>query len=209
MPVRGPRSTAASRHVPVRAHSVTTGAEVLLESGLEHDLLRELDRLECVNWIVAQPLRLLFERGAGMHRGHAVRRHVPDLLTVTSDGSVTVWDARPPERQDERFLESVQRTRTACEERGWRHRVFAGHSAVKRANLMWLHGFRNPEPWHLVIRMEMARAAGAQFFQLRQLPDVADRQLIVATLWHLVWCGDVQVDLERPLTTETAFQFKV
>src|SRR5688572_17581573 len=56
--IRAPRSTEKSRHIPVQAHSVTLGGPIRLESGLEHDLVRELDRDPDVVWMVSQPARL-------------------------------------------------------------------------------------------------------------------------------------------------------
>jgi len=44
MSIRTPRSTEKSRHIPVQAWSVTLGAPIRVESGVEHDLVRELDR---------------------------------------------------------------------------------------------------------------------------------------------------------------------
>jgi hypothetical protein len=44
--------------VPVTAFSTTTNSQVALESGLEHDLLRKLDRMSSVVWLVGQPLEL-------------------------------------------------------------------------------------------------------------------------------------------------------
>ena len=55
---RTPKVKAKSGHVPVYAYSVTTGTHLHLESGLEHDLVRELDRRADVTWLVAQPCKL-------------------------------------------------------------------------------------------------------------------------------------------------------
>jgi hypothetical protein len=41
---RTPKVKARSGHIPVYAFSVTTRTHLHLESGLEHDLVRELDR---------------------------------------------------------------------------------------------------------------------------------------------------------------------
>jgi hypothetical protein len=47
-PVRQPRSSEHNRHVPVTAYSMTNSDFVSLESGLEHDLVRRLDRDQAV-----------------------------------------------------------------------------------------------------------------------------------------------------------------
>ena len=67
---------ARSGHIPVYAFSVTTGGHLRLESGLEHDLVRELDRHLDVNWLVAQPCLL---RLAARRRGRRLE-HTPDPL---------------------------------------------------------------------------------------------------------------------------------
>ncbi len=74
-PVRRPRSSARQKHIPVTAYSVTMGDHLELESGLEHDLLRRLDRLPHIQALVPQPCVLVGE-------GAARVRNVPDLLTV-------------------------------------------------------------------------------------------------------------------------------
>ncbi|CAM3964525.1 hypothetical protein MYSE111917_02835 [Mycobacterium senriense] len=43
-PIRTPRSSASNRHIPVSAYTFTNSGVVHLESGLEHDLVRMLDR---------------------------------------------------------------------------------------------------------------------------------------------------------------------
>jgi hypothetical protein len=133
--VRKPRSSEHNRHIPVIAYCMTNGDHVLLESGLEHDLLRRLDREPAVVRIISQPFKLSW-------RGRGPNEHTPDLLTLCSDGSVSVWDARSPEDQDERFLRAATITREACSAVGWRHEVFSGLGRVERLNLLWLHGFR-------------------------------------------------------------------
>lgn len=206
-PIRGPRSTAKSRHIPVRAHCVTTGDELRLESGLEHDLLRDLDRLSSVVWVVAQPFRLTMTPGVGARRRSLW--HVPDLVSLSENGVVTAWDVRPSERQDERFVESVEWTRAACQERGWRHEVFGGHSSTKRSNLMWLHGFRHDEPWQTTAEAELRSKYVSEGFVLADLAAQARASYMVATVWHLIWCGKIQVDLNAPLTGATLLRWTV
>ena len=54
---RTPKAKAKSKHVPVYAYAVTIRRHLHLESGLEHDLVRELDRQPDVTWLVAQPCK--------------------------------------------------------------------------------------------------------------------------------------------------------
>lgn len=117
------------------------GESLQLASGLEHDLVRLLDRDRSVVWMVPQPCRLIFADGS------KVTKHVPDLLVLTRSGDVVVWDARPTRRMDETFLRQSQRTRQACEKVGWSYEVFEGLDEVTRLNQLWLASFRSDEEW--------------------------------------------------------------
>jgi hypothetical protein len=93
-PIRTPRSSSKNRHIPVSAYSHTNSGVLHLESGLEHDLVRKLDREPDVGLLIAQPFRLTWMTEEPVS-------HIPDLLTQHADGSVTVWDARLLEQQDD------------------------------------------------------------------------------------------------------------
>lgn len=138
--IRTPRSSAGSRHIPVTAYTLTNSGVVHLESGLEHDLVRMLDRDSTVVRIVSQPFQLSWQPEEPV-------THFPDLLTRRIDGSVTVWDARPQEGQDDDFQAKSIVTRRACEQVGWRYTVFAGTTVTERMNTLWIHGFRRKPPW--------------------------------------------------------------
>src|ERR1700687_2780293 len=118
-PVRMPRASASNRHIPVTAYSMTNRGVVHLESGLEHDLVRRLDRDARVVGLVAQPLRLSWTSPEPVS-------HIPDLLTLRDDNAVTVWDVRAIEEQDDDFRNKSTVTRDACAIVGWRYEVFTG-----------------------------------------------------------------------------------
>lgn len=196
---RTPRVKAKSGHVPVHAYSVTVGTHLHLESGLEHDLVRELDRQPDVAWLVAQPcmLRLPAKRG-----GRRVE-HTPDLLSRHVDGTVRLWDVRPQERQDNDFRLKVRLTIEACDDVGWHHGVFSGMSRVRRVNLMWLHAYRRSMPWYagsLRLLSEYVQRDGT-------ISDVLDLDAggghVVSAMWHGIWTGQIDCDLDRPLKRTT------
>jgi hypothetical protein len=135
--VRRPQSSALSRHVPARAHCLTTGSVLHLESGLEHELAKQLDRDQTVAWMVAQPCRLEW-RSDGQNRSHTL-----DILSVDTAGAVTLWDVRPPERQDVRFMQSVEVTQAACRGVDWSYRIFGGLPQQGRINALFLQGYRD------------------------------------------------------------------
>ena len=196
---RTPKVKARSGHIPVYAFTVTTGTHLHLESGLEHDLVRELDRRSDVTWLVAQPCRL---RLPAKRRGRRLE-HTPDLLSRHGDGTIRLWDVRPAKRHDEDFKLKVRLTAEACVEVGWRHEVFSGWTRIRRVNLMWIHGFRRRMPWYpgsLRLLHEHLEGAGT-------VADVLDLDAggghVVSAMWHGVWNGQIDCDLDSPITRTT------
>ncbi len=188
-PVRRVRSGAMSRHVPVQAYSATRGSTLALESGLEFELFLWLDRQPECSWLVAQPCILVWDDG---------RRHTPDLLSVDNAGAVTLWDARSSERRSEDFDLIVERTLRACADVGWHHEVFEGLPRVSSLNLRWLAGARRPPEWLEPSRRRLREVVG----DAAVIGDVvaADdaRGHLKSVMWHLLWTGELRIDLEVP-----------
>jgi len=198
--IRRPQSTEASRHVPVEAHSVTTRRTIRLESGLEHDLLRALDRQHDVVWLAAQPTRLTFP----VKRKGRPLRHVPDLLSQARNRSVTIWDVRAEARPDEKFQLKAALTAGACEHVGWSYRVFAGYSNVLRANLMWLQAYRRAQPWYEPAgEVLSALLAGGTTSVGGVLAADAGSGHLISAMWHYLWRGDIDCELGVPITPAT------
>ena len=193
-PVRMPRSSASNRHIPATVFSMTNGAVVHLESGLEHDLVRKLDRDPSIAAIVSQPLRLAWTSA----------EHTPDLLTVRSDGEVTVWDVREPEEQDDDFAGKSDITRDACAAVGWRYEVFAGYDTTERLNLMWLNGFRQRPTWadrHESAIRHAARGGPTTIGSLFACDDGNGE--LKAVVWHLIWRSVLEVDMTAAWDLDT------
>lgn len=198
-PVRRPSSGDMSRHIPVTAYSVKTGTHHELESMLEHELFRELDRRRDVVWLLAQPLVLHLP-------GHRIASHTPDLLSVHDDGAITLWDARPRERVDEQFQDNAALTRKAAAAIGWRYEVFHGAARVERLNTRWLHEARRPQPWHETQRAElMSILAGCAGSRDANVGDILRRDdpELTSTMWHLLWAGEITCDLTQPIRAAT------
>lgn len=196
--VRTPTASALNRHIAVTAYSVTNDGTLALESGLEHDLLRRLDRDASVTRIVAQPFRLSW-------RGGPPNKHIPDLLTVGKDGAVTVWDVRAHDQQDADFDVKAKSTSVACAAVGWTYEMFGGLEPVERLNLLWLHGFRRRPSW--------AARCERQVLDIARAPRAVVRDVFAAdsgsgelksTMWHMVWSGALDIDLCRRWTLDTA-----
>lgn len=197
--IRTPKSTEKSRHIPVQAHSMTLGGAIRVESGLEHDLVRELDRDPDVTWMVSQPCRLRLAPRSGR-----ARVHTPDLLTVDRGGAVAIWDARPLQRQDEKFRESSELTARACSEIGWGYRVFDGGDRVRRYNIRWITAYRMPMPWYANAEKELIEISSAGDATVSSVLR-SDRGAghLTSAMWHYIWTGRLVVNLDQPLTRAT------
>lgn len=197
-PLRIPTASALNRHVAVTAYSMTNNAALQLESGLEHDLLRRVDRDPRILHIVAQPLRLSW-------KGGPPNRHVPDLLTVSADGSVVVWDVRSSDQQDDDFNVKSSIALAACAAVGWQYQVFGGLEPVERINLLWLHGFRRQPTWTVHHRqriMKIAKTSGATLGKVLNADDGTGE--LKSAVWHLIWCSALDIDIRARWTEDTA-----
>ena len=196
-PIRTPRSSSRNRHIPVSAYSMTNAGVVHLESGLEHDLVRRLDRDPTIRRMVAQPFRLQWTAAGPAS-------HVPDLLTIDHAGVVTVWDVRAVDEQDDDFRVRGRITRDGCAIAGWRYEVFSGLETVERMNLLWLHGFRRRPPWtdryENCIRA-MAATGNVTIGALFGADDGSEE--VKPVVWHLLWAGDLRTDMNAPWTLHT------
>lgn len=196
---RTPKVKAKSKNIPVYAYAVTIRDHLHLESGLEHDLVRELDRQPDVTWLVAQPCKL---RLPAKKRGRRVE-HTPDLLSRNDDGTVRLWDVRPTEQQDADFKLKVQLTAEACVGVGWEHVVFSGMSRVRRVNLMWLHAYRRSMPWYAG-SLRLLREYMSDDFTVSDVLELdAGGGHVLSAMWHGIWTGQIDCDLDRPLKRTT------
>lgn len=196
-PIRKPKSSARSRHIPVTAYSTTNLDHVQLESGVEHDLVRRCDRDPDIKRIVPQPFRLVWNTAT-------LQDHFPDLLTLHAGGSVTVWDARLTDKQDEDFLRAAAATREDCRAVGWGYEVFSGLGDIERLNLLWLHGFRRGPAWlnrHVEQIRDAARSRQVTIGGLFTQDDGSGE--LKSVVWHLVWRGALTVDLGSRITQHT------
>lgn len=198
-PIRTPRSSEKSRHIPVQAHCFVTQTMLTLESGLEYDLLLMVERDLEAAWVVPQPARLGIKTSGGRRTVHT-----PDLLVLCRDGDVTIWNARSRERQDDKFLAQSRATEVACHEVGWRYDVFPGHSRAKKYNLRWLAAYRRSMPWHVAAKPALVEICR------RSAPTVghvlgADRGSghLMSALWHYAWRGDLALDLDCTIRRTT------
>lgn len=196
-PIRQPHSSEHHRHVPATVYSMTNGDFVSLESGLEHDLVRRLDRDPAVVRILPQPFRL---RWSGSVEG----THTPDILSLHSDGAPTVWDVRAPDQQDDDFLAESAVLRQACPLVRWRYELFAGMGEIERLNMLWLNGFRRKPPWAFRCEDLVLLAVGPGGSTMAGVFSHDDGSgELISTMWHLLWCNKLQIDTAAPWTLNT------
>ncbi len=195
--VREPKARALSRHIPSSPFCWTTQTRLAVESGLEHDLLRELDRDPEVTWLVAQPCRLALRDGT----------HVPDFLEVRDD-QVRIWDVRPRRRQDLGFFQLAARTEIACGSVGLKYSVFDDGRPMRRQNLRWLGAYRLAEDlWPLDIVVNTIEGGRASTVG-EVLDQFAEQPAATAALWHLVWRGEVVIDLDLVICDDTRVRLR-
>jgi len=178
---------------------VTLSDSIRVESGVEHDLVRELDRDQDVVWMVSQPCRLRLVTAAGRPRVHT-----PDLLSLDRDDQVTLWDVRPTDKQDEKFAENRDLTAHACANVGWLYRVFDGGDRVRRYNLRWLTAYRIPMPWYPNAKeqlLELSSETDATIGSILREDRGAGH--LTSAMWHYLWAGALTIDLDEPITRAT------
>jgi hypothetical protein len=177
---------------------MTNGGVLHLESGLEHDLVRRLDRDSEIVGMVSQPLRLSWAAPDPLS-------HTPDLLTLHRNNTVTVWDVRALEEQDADFTNKSAVTRDACAAVRWHYEVFTGLGEIERLNLLWLHGFRHRPAWADRLEETTIRATRSRNATIGSLfaHDDGTGEL-KAVVWHLVWTGVLSIDITAPWNLDTA-----
>ncbi len=200
LPVREFSSYRGQRHFPGLYWAATTGRHVGFESWLERDHAMLLDFDPQVTGLSSQPFWL----GWWDARKDRNRSHAPDYFARAADGTGLVVDCRPADRIDETAAESFARTRDACEAVGWTYRVVSGLDPVRAANLRWLAGYRHPR---FAASEGMAAAVRGAFATpaplLGQAATVGDPLVVLPVVFHLLWRGQLRVDLGRRLSDFT------
>ncbi len=194
-PVRTSGVYQRQRHMPGRWFSTTAGGFLEYESLLERDWMLLLDFDREVEWICEQPLRLRY-----LADGRSAS-HVPDLLAWRS-GTPELCDVKSTERVENRgFQAQVRATDLACAEAGFGYRVLSEPAPQLLMNVRWLAGFREPPPDPDGERPRMLVAlAGGRSAISELLADACEPALARPVLMHLLWAGDVLVDVAEPIS---------
>lgn len=171
---------------------------VIYESLLELARLLLADLDPAVRHIVAQPF-LLKVRVDGR-----VRKHIPDYLLLTDAGPVIV-DVKPRHRLNKPEVAfTFAWTRHLVQARDWTYEVFSEPDPDLLENVRLLAGRRRDWLFDegLLEEIRGAVADGVPFgAACHCLPDRPE-ELVRAGLLHLVWAGELALDLETPLSRD-------
>jgi hypothetical protein len=194
-PVRRAGVYRRQRHMPGLWFSTTVGRFVEYESLLERDWLLLLDFDRDVEWMCEQPLRLSYVKNGQR------ASHVPDLL-VWRAGTPELCDVKSEERlEDPRFLAQVEATGRACAEAGFVYRVLSEPDQQLLVNVRWLAGFRESprDPDGERGRILSLLWVGASMIA-ELLAGAVEPALARPVLMHLLWTGEVMVDVTEPIS---------
>lgn len=182
-----------------------TGRTVQFESWAERCLILQLDRDPDVLDYQSQPERYSFSDENGKQR-----TYTPDFKVWRRNGAIEIHEVtlskrrvRPDIRRREQAASEI------CRERGWRYVVHTEQSlpsGSELANLLALAGYRPTIYANQAViqsvyeQLSFDQAVGLDVLvrQLEQLLNLP-QAVVIATLCHLLWHGDLQTDLNRLL----------
>jgi hypothetical protein len=193
-PVRGFGYFPGQRHFPGLWWFATTGNHVGYESWLERDHVMRLDFDPEVLGLASQPFRLVWD-GAS---------HVPDYFARRADGSAEVIDVRPDHRIKSRDVLKFTATAEACETVGWSYARVGDLDEMVKANLSWLAGYRHRRFGDPVLVQRLRGVLGTPISVVDAVAAVGDWMRVAPTLFHLMWSGAVEVDLEAGLLGQSS-----
>jgi hypothetical protein len=190
-PVRSFRSYRGQRSFSGWWWLASSARHVGFESWLERDNVMVLDADPGVVAVVSQPFRLWWSDGVKPRP----RRHVPDYFVRRVDGSVLVVDVRADDRIGEDDAALFAATEVACGSVGWEYRRVGVVEPGLAANLRWLAGYRHPRN-----RIEPVAAGLMETFATARsvfegASMVGDPIAVLPTLFHMLWTGELTVDL--------------
>ncbi|MGW5113800.1 TnsA-like heteromeric transposase endonuclease subunit [Nocardia sp. NPDC004123] len=166
--------------------SATTGSHIGYESWVERDWLMSFDSSPQVSGIGSQPFRLSWP----------AKQHVPDYFLRLCDGGAIVVDVRPDSRIDADDQATFDQTAALCDSVRWQYRRLGDMSPVHAANLRWLSGYRHPRCRRAGLVAQFSEVFSAARPLAEGVGEVGDPIVVLPTLFHLLWCQDLAVDLK-------------
>ncbi|MGP5386618.1 TnsA-like heteromeric transposase endonuclease subunit [Brachybacterium tyrofermentans] len=139
LPIRVPPTYRGQRSYPGLFWAATNDRTLVYESLLELDRLWLADHDPSVEGICTQPFLVTGCNSDGL------RAHVPGLLFVHSDRTVTLVDAKPATfLENPRVRAHFGWTRASCRDKGSRYEIFSGGNPTVLRNLKLLAVGRRP-----------------------------------------------------------------
>lgn len=199
LPFRHPPSYKGMTHMPGLYWFSRTGQHVTYESRLELAILLQLDFNPTVTQVLSQPFVLHYKHD------RSVRRHIPDFLVWHADGRMTVIDVKLKRAlKHDKHLIAFNATQQACDLRGFQYSVQSEPALPFLDNLKWLAGYRTPPPLLDLHGPALVEAVGAAPLRLHDLVlRVGPKFEVRPVLFHLLWSGLLDANLQRPLRDNT------
>lgn len=194
LPARRFSSYRGQRHFPGWYWAATTGSLVGFESWLERDRLMLLDHDRHVAGLASQPFRVTWQG--------ATRRisHTPDYFARLVDGAGLVIDVRPAHRVKPEDAEKFSATEAMCRAIGcWTYVLVHEPEPVLMANIRWLSGYRHPRYRVGAVVDRLREVFGRPRMLVEGASAAGDPLVVLPTLFHLLWCGDLSTELTAPL----------
>lgn len=197
-PVRTIPAYHGQKHTPGRYWSATASGLLAYESFLECQWLTLLDFDVTVTAIATQALELHGNDTDGKWR------HVPDIFTRRSDGSVLVVDVKNPHRRhDPAVVRQAERTAVACGRLGWAYEMVTVPPRQRYATIAWLAGYRRPLRATASLVTPVLSSAADPVRLADLLAATGAPELARPVVFHLLWHHRLLCDLDTPLREHT------
>jgi hypothetical protein len=180
----------------------TTREHLTYESRLEMACLQVADFDPRVVLARSQPFLIQYTDPDGR-----ARRHVPDFAFVMTTGPVRIVNVKPVERLAVPEVRDVLAWAGAELERvGFAVDIWSGESPTVVANLRLLGGYRNPALFDpdLTRLAQVAVTNACSFHEAEKMVRAAGIAEPRPMVLHLIWRGDLLIDLGVRLTADSA-----
>ncbi|MEV6227445.1 TnsA-like heteromeric transposase endonuclease subunit [Saccharopolyspora shandongensis] len=177
-------------------YSVRARRLVAYESAIERDALMMLDRDRQVVGLSSQPMRLCWRLlpGSGIYADQIT--HVPDVFVRYVSGAGVVLNCR---RRAARSRQAEALLPATCAMAGWGYAVCVELDHVMASTLRWLADYRHSRYCSASLRQRVLNSC-EQPRRLTELAAVDDPMRTLPAVYHLLFYGELQVDLRQPLS---------
>jgi len=198
-PIRRPRPYRGQRHLPGVYWFASTASHLPYESLLELSALVRLDFDPDVEAASAQPFWLHLPALKGRSVDHA-----PDFFAALGDGRGRLIDVSlRSELSKPRRARAFELTRRACRALGWEYEVMTEPDPTVITNLRALAGFRRQPAQFFEFAAALIERVGSGATIGELSGAVGPPGRVRPVLFHLIWRGQLAIDLARPLRETT------